>query len=42
MLKIISVICILIVLGLFIFMAFLIDNPNKWYINENGELKFKK
>ena len=42
MLEIISVICILIVFGLIIFMAFLIDNPDKWHIDANGELKFKK
>mgnify|MGYP003416360941 CR=1 FL=1 len=42
MLEIISIICILIVLSLFIFMDFLISNSNKWYIDVNGKLKFKK
>lgn len=40
MIFLIVIFCIL--TSLFLFMAWLLDNPNKWYINADWELTFIK
>ena len=40
MIFLIVIFCIL--TSLFLFMAWLLDNPHKWYINADGELTFIK
>ena len=42
MLKIMIIICFITIAFIFLFMAYLLDNENKWYINADGQIKFLK
>ena len=42
MLKIIIIICFIAIAFIFLFMAYLLDNEDKWYINADGQIKFSK
>ena len=42
MLKIMTIICFVTIAFIFLFMAYLLDNKDKWYINADGQIKFSK
>ena len=42
MLKIMIIICFIAIAFIFLFMAYLLDNEDKWYINADGQIKFSK
>lgn len=37
-----TIICFVAIAFIFLFMAYLLDNKNKWYINADGQIKFFK
>ena len=37
MLKIMTIICFVTITFIFLFMAYLLDNKDKWYINADGQ-----
>ena len=36
------IICFIAIAFIFLFMAYLLDNEDKWYINADGQIKFSK
>lgn len=42
MLKIMTIICFVAIAFIFLFMAYLLDNKDKWHISADGQIKFSK
>ena len=42
MLKIMTIICFVTIAFIFLFMAYLLDNKDKWHIDADGQIKFSK